>query len=269
MNFPAAPAWMLLAACGGSAPPPEPPKEPAPRPTRVVVEDETEEPEDGVTFVASRGRMDPARIEAGIAPHTTALSECYTTSVGRRRWLGGQVTIHWEIAKDGTVTAVKLSESTLGAWPIEKCLLEIARTATFEPPKGGDADFSIPLDFSSKGRVTTWDDDMALRAVGGQLAGLDACVAGAARPATKNGKTKKKQQPPVEPPPELPATPPDDVTVTVYVGPQGKAQSVGFSSPKSVLTDAWGDCAAKVALAWRLPDPRGTIAKLAIKYRPE
>ena len=61
---------------------------------------------------------------------------------------------------------------------------------------------------------------------------------------------------------------PADVTITVYVGPMGKAQSVGFASAKTVLDDIWADCAEKAALAWRLPDPRGTIAKLAIRYRP-
>ena len=67
--------------------------------------------------------------------------------------------LHWDIRKDGTVTAVKLAESDLGAWPIEKCLLEIARAATFDKPIGGDADFSLPLDFSAKGRLEVWDED--------------------------------------------------------------------------------------------------------------
>jgi len=60
---------------------------------------------------------------------------------------------------------------------------------------------------------------------------------------------------------------PDDVTLTLYVGPGGKAQSVGFSSGKSAIDDAWAECAEKTAMAWRLPDPKGVIAKLAIRYR--
>jgi len=256
-------ALLLIAACGGKAPPPKPePVVEEPRATRVPIEDD--EPEDGVEFVSAHGRMDPAVIEAGIAPHTQALSECYTTRVGKRRWLGGHVSIHWEIAKTGEVTAVKLAESDLGAWPVEKCLLETARAATFDKPTGGDADFSIPLDFSAKGRSLTWEEDLALRAVGGQLAALDACADPSKGAKPKHGKAKKK--PPLAPPP--PAQP-DDVTITLYVGPGGKAQSVGFSSPKSVIEDAWADCAEKLALAWRLPDPRGTVAKLAVRYRPQ
>ncbi|MDQ3364076.1 MAG: AgmX/PglI C-terminal domain-containing protein [Myxococcota bacterium] len=255
-----------LAACGGgsgAARKVEPATEPK-RTTRVPVEDD--EPQDGVEMVGGRGRMDPAVIEAGIAPHTTSLSECYTTQVGKRRWLGGHVSLHWEISKSGEISAVKLAESDLGAWPVEKCLLEVARSASFGKPIGGDADFSLPLDFSAKGRSLTWDEDMALRAVGGQLAGLDACADGGNGNGNgKSGKHGKAGKAAGKPAPKL--TPPEDVTVTIYVGPQGKAQSVGFSSPKTVLDDAWAECAEKTVLAWRLPDPRGTIAKLAVRYR--
>lgn len=234
----------LVAACGGKAAPK--PAEPAPvevsaKPTtRVPIEEPPEE--EGVTIVNARGHMEPAVIEEGISPHTQELSDCYMTKVNRRRWLGGHVVLHWDIKKDGTITAVKLAESDLGAWPIEKCLVEVARSATFGKPVGGDADFSLPLDFTAKGRLITWEEDKGLKAVGGQTIKLDACAKG-----------------------KVPA--PSDVTVTVYVGPAGKVQSVGFASAKTTIDDAWGDCAEKAAHAWRLPDPKGIVAKLAIKYR--
>lgn len=228
---------LLLLACG-SAPKPQPVEPPPPAP--VTYEDEDED--DGLDVVSSRGRMDPAVAQAGIEPHAAELSSCYTSKVGTRRWLGGKVTLHWDITREGEVTAVKLAESDLGAWEIEKCLLEVARTATFGKPKGGDADFEIPLEFSKGGSTVQWDEDQALRAVGGQVATLDACA---------KGKVAK----------------PDDVTLTLYVGPQGKAQSVGFASAKTVLDDEWATCAEKAAMSWRLPDPKGRVAKLAVKYR--
>jgi TonB family protein len=234
---------VLVMACGGKAPPPAStePVISAKATTRVPVEDD--ENEDGVQILNARGHMDPKAVEAGIAPHAQALTECYTTQLHKRRWLGGHVVLHWEIKRDGTVTAVRLAESDLGAWPIEKCLLDVARMAEFGPPINGDADFQLPLDFTAKGKLISWDDDQALRAVGGQLVKLDACA------------TKK-----------VPA--PSGVIVTLYVGPGGKAQSVGFAG-STVIDDAWAECAAKAALALRLPDPRGQIAKLAVKYRTE
>jgi hypothetical protein len=235
---------IAYAACGGGKPAPAPPKpvEPVQRTRTIPVDDEQE---DGVTIVNARGRMDPAVVETGLAPHKESLSECYTSRVGRRRWLGGHVALHWDINKLGEITAVKLSESDLGSWPVEKCLLEVARAATFGKPIGGDADFMVPLEFTAKGRAMTWDEDQGLKAVGGQLAKLDDCA------KVKGFKGRL----------------PHDVTITVYVGPRGKAQSVGFASAKSVLDEIWADCAEKAALAWRLPDPKGTVAKLAVRYR--
>lgn len=242
---------VALVACGGSKPPPPKAKDPEPaRPTRVPIEDSTKDTEDGVEVVNSRGHMEPQVVEAGLAPHKEALSDCYTSRVGKRKWLGGHVVLKWEISKAGEITKVLLSESDLGAWPIEKCLIETARAATFGKPKGGDADFTIPLDFTAKGKATSWDEDQALRAVGGQVSKLDECV-----------------KPPKGKPNPKPIKQPSDVTVTVYVGPAGKAQSVGFSSPKSELDDTWAECAEKTAMAWRLPDPKGTFAKLAVRYK--
>lgn len=233
---------VLVAACGSSAPKQTEAPEVSSKPTtRVPVEEPEEE---GVTIVNARGRMDTEAIAAGLEPHNAALMDCYMSKLERRRWLGGHVVLHWEIKKDGTISAVKLAESDLGAWPIEKCLLEVARSASFAKPIGGDADFSIPLDFAAKGRLVTWEEDKGLKAVGGQTVKLDACAKG-----------------------KVPA--PSDVTVTVYVGPAGKAQSVGFASAKTTIDDAWADCAEKAALAWRLPDPKGIVAKLAIKYRAD
>lgn len=268
------PLLVLVMACGGKAvppPAPEPMVEP-PRATRVPIEDD--EPEEGVEFVNTRGRMDPAAIEAGIAPHTQALGACYTTNLNRRRWLGGHVVIHWEINKDGVVTEVRLAESDLGAWPIERCLLEVARAATFEKPIGGDADFQLPLDFSAKGSSVRWEEDKALRAVGGQVASLDACARGgddAGKGKSKGkgkgrGKTGRKGKDHGDDAGEPTViTAPSDVTLTLYVGPGGRAQSVGFSGG-SRLEDAWAECAEQTALAWRLPDPRGHIAKLVVRY---
>jgi hypothetical protein len=247
-----------VAACGGKSAPKtaEEPKISAKPTTRVPIEDESEQ-EPGVQMLNARGRMDPAVIETGLAPHTTELTDCYTTKLNKRRWLGGHVALHWDISKDGTVTAVKLSESDLGAWPIEKCLLEVARSAEFGKPIGGDADFMVPLEFSAKGRLAVWDEDQGLKAVGGQVAKLDSCEE--PKPAPKHKPRTKPEK----------ITVPDDVTITLYVGPRGQAQSVGFSSAKSVIEDAWADCAEKTALAWRLPDPKGQVAKLAVRYRAQ
>ena len=271
-------AFVVLAACG-SSPPPAKKVEPEPvkKPTRVVVEDESaqnETPEEGVTFVKTKGSITKEAIEEGLAPHQTALAECYTEKVGKRRWLGGHVVLQWNLKADGAITSVKMIESNLGSWAVEQCLLDIAWSATFGKPSGGDVDFTVPLDFSAKGGTAIWDEDKALRAIGGQLALLDDCDDFEFEPKpvkkTKKAPKPKKKDPSAEPEkPARPEKPPKNVTMTLYVGPGGTLQSVGFSSATTEVGHKWSACAEKAAKSWRLPDPRGQIAKLAIRYKAE
>ncbi len=264
---------LVLVGCGGSsAPPPQEPVAPEPkRVTRVPIETENDDaPEDGVTFTRTRGALSPESIQAALAPHTQAMMDCYTQNVGKRRWLGGHVVLHWDIKGDGTVTSVKLAESNLGSWAVEKCLIDIAWSATFEKPKGGDADFTLPLDFSPPSGTKVWDDDMALRAVGGQLAALDDCDDfEPGKPSKKPKKAPKHSKQDKTEKPARPERPPSNVTITLYVGPQGKTQSIGFASSTSEVGERWAACAEQTAQSWRLPDPRGQIAKLAVRYRAE
>jgi len=210
-----------------------------------VVRVAAEEPEtdDGVQVVAARGHMDPRAVDVAVAPHRSELTGCYTQRVGKRRWLGGHVLLRWEIAADGTVTRVLVADSDLGAWPVEKCLLDIARTLSFGKPIGGAAELTLPFEFSTRGQPATWDVEQSAKAVGGQLTKLAACAKGK-------------------------VAAPEEVEVTLYVGPHGRAESVGFASATTALDDAWAACAEKAALAWHLPDPKGQVTKLAVRYRP-
>ena len=271
-------------ACGGSKPPPEPPPPPPPAEPpakRIPIETNEDEPEDGVTFVKKKGTISKEKIDAGLAPHQQAMAECYTGKVGKRRYVGGEVRLMWLLKADGSIKTVK-HDSSLGAWDIEKCLLDIAWSATFDKPTGADAEFEIPLAFAATRSTAVWDEDMVIRAVGGQLAQLDECPDGPkpkTPPAKKAGKGKKapKKAPKAAPPPPGPdevaerpePRPPKNVTITMYIGPLGKTQSIGFSSPTSEVGSKWAKCASEVAGSWRLPDPKGQIAKLAIRYKAE
>jgi hypothetical protein len=272
---------LLLVACGGSKPPP-PVEAPPPeqKVTRVPIETSEDEPEDGVTFVKQKGTISKEAIDAALQPHQQAMMDCYSAKVGKRRFLGGEVRLMWALKADGSVKSVKL-DSNLGAWDVEKCLLDIAWAASFDRPSGGDAEFDLPLNFSATRSTAIWDEDEALRAVGGQLALLDECPNGdplhkkvppkkGAKAAKKAPKKAPPKAPVEEAKPERPEPrPPSNVTITIYIGPQGKAQSIGFSSPTSELGSKWATCAAMVANSWRLPDPKGQIAKLAVRYKAE
>jgi hypothetical protein len=311
-------AASAIAACGGPAKP-APPPEVSARPLTRIAAEEPEAESDEVQVIASKGHMDPRAVDAGIAPHRAALTACYTERVGRRRWLGGHALLRWEVAADGAIARVLLVSSDLGAWPVEKCLLEVARAAAFGKPIGGAAaELLLPLEFSAHGQPPVWDAEQSALAIGGQLTTLAACAKG--------------------------AVPPCEVAITLYAGPRGRVESVGFASattpiatsgstgpcsnaqrcgesiassgsagpcsnaqrcgesiassgsagpcsnaqrcgdwiarsgsagPRSNaqrcgdwIDDAWATCAEKTALAWHLPDPKGQVTKLAVRYRP-
>jgi len=229
-----------LAACGGGK---SHATETTPTGDDVTVRnDGEEEPEDGLEVQSTRGKMDPAVVQAVIEPHAQALQDCYLSRVGKQRWLGGKVELKWEIAKDGALISAQLVTSDLGAWPVEKCILDIARSMTFGKPKGGDADFTVPFEFTARGYATWWEADMAQNVVAKHVGDLAGCAKAAKVPD------------------------PTDVTVTLYVGTRGKVQSAGFSSP-ALIEDGWADCAHKKVTAWTLADPKGKVAKLAFVYR--
>ena len=236
-------------ACGGASPPAADPAEP-PREKIVaehdpsIHEDEGEEEDeddgDELEVEGLSGHLDPYDIERGIAPHSEALADCYHARVRRMRYVDGKVEMTYKVGRDGTVKSVYLSQSDLGAWPIESCLLQIARGMRFSKPRGrGDADFTIPLDFTSGRSRARWlGEEASLAEVDEYLAQLDECEGGAGT-----------------------------VSITLYVGPRGKVKSVGFASRGGrALSDEWAACAEQRILGWQLSDPRGRIAKLGFQY---
>lgn len=236
-------AFVLVAACGGKNKQEPIVATPPPADDNGERDATPTEEDDGVEIVSTRGKIDPDVVTRAIEPHAGAIEACYADNVGRRKWLGGGVELRWDVAADGALTQVRLTQSDLGAWQIEKCVLEIARGLSFGKPKGGKAHVSTPLSFSLGSGAQVWDEDQALRAVGGKFKDLAECA--------KTAETAD----------------PTNVTVTMYVGTRGKVQSVGFSSP-SGFDDAWADCAAGRAMAWALTDPRGKVAKLSFVYNP-
>lgn len=284
MRAPLAALAIGAAACGGGKPAPDFGHAVSPKPTtRVAVEDE---PDDGIEVMSTVGHVDPAVVTAALAPHRTALVSCYTERVGRRSWLGGHAMLRWVIAADGTVTRVVIVESDLGAWPIEKCMLDIAREISFGAPTGGPAELTLPLTFDAPANPETLDLIASAKAVGGELDSLATCSGGAPSPNERDprvgGKViarrgaKPKAKPPKPAVPTVRSRAPSEVSITLYLHGSGRVESVGFASATGTLEDAWATCAEQVALSWAINDapridPRdrkGQVVKLGVRYRP-
>ena len=152
--------------------------------------------------------------------------------------------LSFTVARDGSVKTVQTNRSSLGSWQVEKCLLDESQTMSFKKPKGGEADFTLPLDFDARRPANWWPEEKAEQEVGSKSSELREC--------RKEGKD------------------PRNVWVTLYLGNRGVVKSAGFASPhKKGIDPLWADCAAGKIMAWTLNDPRGKVAKLGFRYNPE
>src|SRR5690606_35101554 len=200
--------------------------------------------EDGFEVSGTQGHLDPHDIQRALEPYSGDMASCYESRVRKRRYLEGKVELRFNVSREGQTRWVQMLDSSLGAWPVEKCLLDIARSVEFDPPRGrGDATFSVPLEFNSGRQRALWlSEEQAEAEVAAEKERLVACAE------------------------ELGEAEPADVWVTLYVGRRGKVQSVGFANRgEQPVSDTWAACAEQKVMAWQLTDPRGTIHKLGFR----
>jgi hypothetical protein len=234
-----------LVACGGGAKHAEEPK-PEPERTRVPLASEDDEEPDDVQVEGLMGHIDRSDIQPVIERSWDRVQNCYTGGIGKKRYVGGLMELKFRVARDGTVKHVHVARGTLGSWPVEKCILELARAMSFPKPKGGEAEFSFPIDFPSRGRTIAMDDARATTELPPKLVNLSKCSEDAEEPI------------------------PGRIDVTLYIGPGGKVTSAGFATDGADdIPDAWGDCAHAEATTWKLTDPRGTVWKATATWQKQ
>ncbi len=236
-----------------------------------------EEPDDGMQIEGLGGRLDPYDIQQGIEPKVADLNRCHTRELGRHHYVGGKIEMAFVVAPDGSVKRVHLNHSNLGAHRVESCLLDVARGLIFpEPRGGGDADFTLPLEFRARRASDIWEQSVSQSEADAHVSSLAACANpdGADTSAGTNtgtntdgpagtGVTDTAMTDTGSKSLSLPAT----ISVTVYVGARGQALSAGFAAVDGPIDDAWVQCAAGAISAWMLSDPRGRIAKMQFTYQ--
>lgn len=207
---------------------------------------DSDEPDDGVQIEGLKGHLDPYDIQEAVAPHSTALAMCFKQKAKKEHYLGGEVVLSFTVARDGSVKSVRNTRSSVGSWEVENCILEESKRMTFKKPKGGEADFTLPLDFDARRPANWWSEEKAEAEIADRRSELRKC--------RQEAKTKD----------------PRNVWVTLYLGNRGVVKSVGFASPhKRGIHADWAACAAGKISAWTLNDPRGKVAKLGFRYNPE
>jgi hypothetical protein len=239
---------LALAACGGSThAKTEAKTEPERQPTRVPIAPQDDDDDDSgpgdVQASGMLGTLQTADIQPVIEKSWNDVETCFTDHAARLRYVGGHVELKFRVARDGTVKHVHVAVGDLGAWPVEKCVLELAQAMTFPRPKGGEAVFSFPIDFPARSRTVSMEAGRAASDIGPRLKKLGKC----------NQASDGDAVPPLD--------------ITLYVGPGGKVLSVGFASNgDEPIPFGWADCVHDEITTWKLTDPRGAVAKTTAHF---
>jgi TonB family protein len=219
---------------------------------------------DGMEVEGLRGHLTAYQIQKGVRPHQRALSRCYADHANHA-YVGGRIVFGFDVARDGTVKRPTVSESALGAWAVEACLVEVVRQMTFDPPDGGEATVTLPLDFDARAHASYWHDDRAARELQAPpaYAPLPEELAPPERrrlalersEALGEDEPRSKREDLMRCSEESGAQIPPGLRITVYIDRRGQVLSAGFSA-QDVMDEAWATCAAARIAAWRMSAPQ-------------
>jgi hypothetical protein len=210
---------LLLAGCSSPAPKPDPRPPDEGRQNHKMVNPlapPTDDDPDGMQVEGVLGTIDEASIQRGVSPRLAAASACFKGRTHRQPYLGGKLTLHFRVGRNGATKKVKIAENGLGCLEVERCILDAFGRATFGRPKGGEAEFTYPLIFPSRLPTLSWESGMVKDEM---LKRVDELLRGS------NGKL---------------LTAPAGLAVTFYVGPKGRVASAGLMA-EDVVDEAFGD----------------------------
>jgi TonB family protein len=189
-------------------------KKPAPKPA---------DPYQSMTVDNEVGVMDTDDVEATIQEHFDEVRDCYARAGKAQKYAGGKVLLRFMVDGDGTTQDVRVLESTLGNYEVERCLVDVGRHIHFHAPNGNKpTTFEYPVEFRSASRADVLDIDgpKVEHDLANLLPQLAAC-----------GSVADGQ-----------------VNAIVWVEPNGVPGSVGLATEAAVDEDA-GDCVVQTIRA--------------------
>ncbi|MCB9544769.1 MAG: AgmX/PglI C-terminal domain-containing protein [Myxococcales bacterium] len=228
-------ALVALAGCGTQGPTPPPPPDFDHRPP----------PDDpgpgqgggGMEVEGLLGRLSDYAIQEAIQAQMAGFNNCFQRAGGA--FVNGEVQLSFLVGVDGRVREVFVSESSLGSWSIEDCLVQTARFLEFPPPEGGPARFIFPFLWNDAARRLTRQMDAAwgYETVRGNRKLVRECRA-----------THKVE---------------GSFHITVYVGARGRVLDAGFHSAKPT-GDRFPACIVEAVRSMTFPDPGAATYKYAL-----
>lgn len=185
------------------------------------------------------GTLSQDEISRALRPKMGAFLECFTDRYRSVEFLSGAIQLVFRVSVEGRVRWVYPAVSDIGDRVAERCLLERARRVHFSRPRGGEAEFSLPLAIDPQEEIRPpfpWNEARLSGVISEHSAALVShCGPDLVAPIWR---------------------------ITVYVSPGGELLAAGASAA-NVDAAAKIDCVIDSIQAWPMPDPGSYPAKVS------
>jgi hypothetical protein len=199
---------------------------------------------DELQISLERGVISQEAAQEAVMARWKDLTRCYGEAGNAMGFAGGPVTLRFLVDGKGVITDVRVLETQLGNFEVERCLIRVGRGVQFPRPQGNaTAQVDYTLEFRSTGAIAVME--LAPEELTTSLPGLFAQVAGACD--------------------QLGA---DEVAATLYIDAAGRVRSVGLASAGAV-DEAAATCVATAIKGWnvRLSAVQGGVGRVTVPVR--
>ncbi len=184
------------------------------------------DPSPGMSVDNQMGVLETADVEDTLQARLDDVRACYERAGKAQEYAGGRVLLRFMVAGDGRVDDVLVTESTLGNYAVERCVVDIGRHVVFDAPSGHrSTTFDYPIEFRSTNAMPVLDID-GLK--------IDRDVAAFLPQLASCGPLAK-----------------DDVAAIMYIEPNGFPGSVGLAAP-AALDEGAATCAVQAIRGWKM-----------------
>lgn len=194
-------------------------------------------PDDGMAVSGLLGTLNDDQVFMVMNEHMAGFNNCFSRAEGS--FVAGEVQLSFEVAPTGRVSSVHVSESDLGSWKVEDCLVQTASFLEFpRPDGGGPARFIFPFTWNEPARRLSKpvDETWGYETLRTNRALIRKCR-----------ETHRFEGP---------------FHLTAYVGPRGTVLAVGFHA-KRAPTKEFPACIVQAIEPIVFPDP----GSRPVKYR--
>jgi hypothetical protein len=182
------------------------------------------------------GGMNHEDVEAQFAQLQEPILRCVREGTDRVRVMGGRFAVKLRINRKGEVVSAYLKESTLGDRATERCVLSVARSASWPKPLGGEGLAERSFDVDPSVEPIQWKPEKARgpkKSVGQRV---QQCKVGVEGP----------------------------FVATVYVSSKGNVLAAGVAPPDAAAEEA-ADCVADAVRGMKFGSPGRKPAKVTFE----